>query len=505
MKLKIKNLKKINFVQLLKLGKFKRQFIFVAALVIFVVLNLLLSPLSLRLDFSKGQAYTLSPSTKNILRHLDKTIEIKFFVSSDLPTKLIPVKNEVVDFLNEYSRQGRGKISVKTIDPKKDEAAKSEVQETGIPELQFSQLETDKYALTTAYFGILILSGENKEIIAQATDVDSLEYNLTSAIYKLVKQNLGKIAVVGMTESFDTTTDNLVTLKKVLRQQFEVDFIDISAESEVEEISKDYKAIIVFDDNQKEYSSEEVAKIQKYLDKKGTAVFFVDGVWVLPSLEATESKNGLFALLRDWGIEVNKNLVLSSTAEMVNFGTETLQFYSIYPFWIKTNNFNADSSFFSNINYITFPWVSSLTPKSKTNIEVKFLVKTTKNSWQQKNNFTLNPQSISSPTEKELQEFTVVAQAKKKDSGQIVVIPSSRFVQENYLSRTSDNLGFTLNVLNDLASGGALSGIHQRSVSYYPLPELAENQKDIFKYLNILLLPGLLAVYGVFRLTRKRS
>ncbi len=505
MKIKIKNLKKINFVRLLKLERFKRQFIFIVALAIFFGLNLLLSSFSLRLDFSKGHAYTLSSSTKNILRHLDKPIEIKFFVSSDLPTKLVPVKNEVIDFLNEYSRFGRGKISIKTLDPKRDEAAKSAVQEAGIPELQFSQLEIDKYAVTTAYFGILILSGENKEIIAQATDVDSLEYNLTAAIYKLVKQNLGKIAIIGMTESFDTATDNLATLKKVLRQQFEVDFIDISEESNIEEISKDYKTIIVFDDNQKEYNNQEVAKIKKYLDKKGTAVFFVDGVWVLSNLQTTESKNGLFALLRDWGIEVNKNLILSSTAEMVNFGTETLQFYSIYPFWIRTNNFDTNSSFFSNISYITFPWVSSLTPKSKTNIEVKSLVKTTKNSWQQKNNFILDPQNITLPAEDQLQEFTVVAQAKKKDNGQIVVIPSSRFVQEDYLSRTSDNLGFTLNILNDLASGGALSGIHQRSVSYYPLPELAENQKDIFKYLNILLLPGLLAVYAVIRLTKKKS
>jgi len=497
MKFNSKNLKKINLINLLKLDIFKKQFIIILAFTVFIGSNFILSFVSFRLDFSNGQAYTLSSSTKNILRHLEKPVTIKFYVSSDLPTKLIIVKNEVVDFLNEFNKIGRGKVTVKTLDPKKDTNALKEVQELDIPELQFSQLEADKYAVTTAYFGIAIIIGDKKEIIAQATDLESLEYNLTAAIYKMVKTNLGKVAVLGMSEVFDTTNDNLATLKKVLRQQFEVSF--------VQDIGNSYKSILIFDDNQKEYTREEVEKIKNYLDKKGTAIFFVDGVWVGSNLQTMESKNNLFGLLREWGVEVNKNLVLSTSAEMVNFGNESFQYYSTYPFWIKTNNFNTKSSFFSNINQLTFPWVSSVTVKNQPNIELQELVRSTKNSWLQSNNFVLNPQNIPQPTQNNLKEQVIVVQAKKKNGGQIIIIPSSRFIQENYLSRTSDNLEFTLNILNDLVSDGALSGIRQRAVSYYPLPELAENQKDIFKYLNILLLPGLLTLYGVVRLTKKKN
>jgi hypothetical protein len=52
---------------------------------------------------------------------------------------------------------------------------------------------------------------------------------------------------------------------------------------------------------------------------------------------------------------------------------------------------------------------------------------------------------------------------------------------------------------------GALLGIRQRVVLFYPLPELPENQKDLFKYLNIFLLPSIFGLLGVFRLTKRAS
>lgn len=503
-----KKLPSLSFVKLFKLDKVERQLIYLVTITIFVVINFFLSPVSLRFDLSSGQAYTLSGATKKILRNLEDVVNLKFFVSSDLPTRLLPVKTDVIDFLNEYKKAGGSKIIVKILDPKKDQKALDQVKNAGIPELQFSQLEADKYAVTASYFGISINYEDKKEIIAQATDLESLEYNLTAAIYKLARKQLPKIGIVGKEDVSDPSQDDLYSLKKVLTQQFDTSPINISSDSAETEISSNYKSVLIFDNNKKEYSQQEIDAIKKYLEKKGTAVFFVDGTWVLDNLQTESARHNLFGLIKNWGVEVNKNLVLSTSAELVNFGNETMQFFTPYPFWIKTNNFNGKTSYFSNINQLTFPWVSSLTPTKKTGFEVTELIKTTARSWEQKGppagGFILDPQNIPQPEEKDLKEFIVAAQSKSKNGGEIVIIPSSRFIQERYLTRTSDNLGFTLNLLNDLASGGALSGIRQRAVSFYPLPDLNENQKDIFKYLNILLLPGLLTVLGGLRLMQRK-
>jgi len=86
-----------------------------------------------------------------------------------------------------------------------------------------------------------------------------------------------------------------------------------------------------------------------------------------------------------------------------------------------------------------------------------------------------------------------------------MVLGSSRFILSNYLSRESQNLEFILNVLGDYASDGALSGISSRAVNLYPLPELPENVQEFYKYANIIVLPGIFALYGMWRMWKRNQ
>ena len=495
--------KKINLVKFLKFEAVETKVIYLLVFTVFIIANLLVSSFPLRIDFSSGGAYSLSSSTKKIVKNLDDVLNIKFFVSSDIPTRLLPLKNDVLDFLNEYKKESK-KINVKVLDPKKDEKALNEAKELGLPELQFSQLEKDKYAVTNVYFGLAINYADKKEILPQVTDLESLEYNITSIIYKLTNKELAKIAVLGKNEVFNPQEDDLVTFKKIARQQFILDFIDVSTLSAQKEIPLTYKTVLVFDDGKKEYDGQEIEALKKYLKEKGNAIFFVDGVWLQENLFTTEANHNLFSLLEDYGLSLQKDFVLSTSSELVNFGNQIVQFLTAYPFWVKTNNFNPKISYFSNISQLTYPWASSITLKKKEDLKLQELVKTTKKSWQQKDNFVLDPQRIPEPNLNDLKEFLITASSAKKNEGKIVLIPCSRFILERYQNRTADNLEFTLNLLNDLASGGALSGIRQRAISFYPLPDLSEQQKDLFKYLNIFLLPSLLAVIGGIKLIKRK-
>lgn len=484
----------------------EKQVIVTVVIGLGIVVNLLLIPLSLRADLSFGHAYSLSTSTKKILKNIDDVVNIKFFASSDLPSRLLPLKNDVQDFLNEYKRESGGKVRVQILDPKKNQDAMTQAKELGVPELQFSQLENDKYAVSSSYFGLALSYGDKKEILPQVTAIESLEYNLTNAMYKMTGKEEVKIGMVGMEESLDPAQDQLQLLKRTLGQQFQIETLDVSSASGSVNIDPSFKTVFVFTGGGKIYGEEEVSKLTRYLDNKGKGIFFVDGISVQDSLTASPATHNLFPLLAKYGIKVSGDLVLSTAAEVINLGNESNPFVPVlYPFWVKTNNFQKDISYFSNINQLTYPWVSSLTLEKKNNISVKELVKSTKESWVQKDGFFLNPQEIPLPDEKNLKEFLISAEAEKKDGGRIVVISSSRFTLDRYLSQASNNLEFLLNVVNDLASGGVLSGIRQRAVNFYPLPPLSESQKDLFKYGNMLLLPLVFICYGGLRLWKRRS
>jgi ABC-type uncharacterized transport system involved in gliding motility auxiliary subunit len=485
-------MKKINF----SLEGLQKTSIYIISLAIFIVFNFLISYLPLRIDFSAGKAHTLSSSTKKIISKLDDIVNIRVFISSDLPLRLLPLKTDVVDLVNEYEKQGRGKIIVKNLDPKKDEKALNEAKELGIPELQFSQIEKDKYAVSATYFGMAIQYGDKKEIIPQATNLDSLEYDITSSIYKMTRKEAIKIGILGSTESYGSQQDDLYSAKKILQQQFELNYLT--------KIDPSIKTLLVFDDNEKQYATSEAEMIENYINKGGKAIFMVDGVYVGEGLTTQPATHNLFSVFESYGMKLNKNLVLSSSAELANFTTGLVSFFTPYPFWVRTSNFLKNSAEFSNVGVLTFPWVSSVDINEKDEVETTVLVKSEKNSWEQKDNFVLMPNNIPSPAENELRQFNLIVEAEVKNGGQFVIIPSSRFVKEQFLSRGQGNIGLLLNLINNYASEGALSGIRSRTTLISPIKEVSENTKDLIKYLNILLLPGLFALVGVVRLVKRK-
>lgn len=485
---------------ILKKIQFDKPLIIIATVAVFFLINLLLSGMAYRADFSQGRAYTLSPATQKIIRKLDDVVTIKFYVSSDLPSTLTPAKTSVQDFLTQYKTAGGNHIIIKTVDPKKDTNAAKEAQELQIPQLQFSQLQNDKYQVSAAYFALGIFYGSNKEVIPQATDLANLEYNITSAVYKLTNKELPQIAVAGIDQGTPGQNDPFSPFKTTISKQFQPAYLDLAA-NDIKDL-KAYKTLVVIDANQAKFPDGAADKVKQYLAEKGNVIMMADGVWVNDNLSTATADHNLFPLLQSQGITLQRNLVLSASAEYVNFGNASYQYLSAYPFWLKTNSFNTKTDYFSNISQLTFPWTSSVALDKKANGTV--LVYSPNVSWQQNNTYELNPQNIPEPGDKDITRFPLIVSAKTASGGTLILIPSSRFVDARYLSQNSGNIEFVFNALNNLASGGALTGIRSRTLSFHQLPSLPDNQTEAVKYLTIGILPLMFAIYGAIRLIRRK-
>jgi ABC-type uncharacterized transport system. len=83
---------KMTFTKIFKLEKVEKWVIVVLSFLVFFAANYLVSLFSFKIDLSFGKAYSLSSSTKKIIKNLDDVLNIKFFVSSDLPVRLLPLK-----------------------------------------------------------------------------------------------------------------------------------------------------------------------------------------------------------------------------------------------------------------------------------------------------------------------------------------------------------------------------------------------------------------------------
>jgi ABC-type uncharacterized transport system involved in gliding motility auxiliary subunit len=475
-------------------SKLSHPALILLVIALIVAANIMSRLVTARIDLSRGQAYTLTDSSKKIVSAISgEPVKMTFYQSSTLPSQLQPVARDVRDLLTEYDRAGN--VQVSYIDPVSTEDQQA-AEAAGIVPLQFSLTKRDQLEYSKGYFGIVIARGKDSQVVSQAIQLGDLEYQISSAIYKLTTKELPTVGLVG-DEGVDPA--QLEPLRQLLSSQFTVQ------SSSTPEAST--KALLVVDSGAKTYEEGEIAKLTSYVKGGGNAIFMLDGVTVDPTLQAAEATHGLFDLLSSFGIVLQKDLVLSQQSEFINASAQAGgQFQVIVPyyFWLKTATFNPEVSFFSNIQSISMPWASSLQLKKVNGVNTKELIQTSPVSWHQTENFTLDPQAITDPKQSELKPFVIGAQSTLEKGGSVVVIPSSRFAFAQFQSQNSGNLNLLMNMVSQFAAGGALSGIRQRDVSIVPIPTLSDNAREMVKYTTILLLPLLFVAYGALRLYKRR-
>ena len=100
---------------------------------IIALLNLLSLRFFTRADLSEGKLFSVSESTKQVVRDLDDIVNIKVYFSRDLPPYLTTHIREIRDLLSEYRAYGGRNVVVTWEDPADDPEMAQRVQVMGIP------------------------------------------------------------------------------------------------------------------------------------------------------------------------------------------------------------------------------------------------------------------------------------------------------------------------------------------------------------------------------------
>ncbi|PIR94818.1 ABC transporter, partial [Candidatus Falkowbacteria bacterium CG10_big_fil_rev_8_21_14_0_10_37_6] len=136
------------------------------------------------------------------------------------------VRQEVEDILAEYQSYANNKLAIEFIDPQDDEKIQQNLQLVGIPLLQFNVLENDKYEVINGYLGMVVQYGDNKQAIPVVNNTQNLEYQLTSAIKKVVA---AENPVIGFTIGHGELdrAANLTILNQKLSEIYTVRDVDL--------------------------------------------------------------------------------------------------------------------------------------------------------------------------------------------------------------------------------------------------------------------------------------
>jgi gliding motility-associatede transport system auxiliary component len=498
-------------------------------LAILIVVNVLSVFINIRFDMTEGKDFSISKTTKNIVKELDDIVVINAYFTKDLPGRLIPLKQQVEDILDEYVNYSQGKINISFIDPAASDELKLEVQSLGIPPVQFSTVEQDKYEVANGYLGLAILYEDGKEIIPVVESIATLEYELTNAIKKVTSDE-------SLTVAFSTGHDELAkdvdfqTVTKYLEKQYSVVEQDLSTGELIDESIK----TLIIAQPKLAFTDRDLYIIDQFLMRGGSVLALVDGTSLAEGLQASKLNTGLENLLAKHGIMVNPDLVLDVSNGMASFTSGYVQFMAPYPFFVKSIGqfMNPDSVLVNRLESVLLPWVSSveLMEEGDDTTSVFDLIRTTDSAWNQVDNFNLDPQQqFSIPNESRMQYSLAAAKfgsfesyfnnkdipgatgeqsedfISSTEDSRLIVVGDGDFATDSFLRQNSENLIFLSNLVDGLTQDLDLIMIRSKSITDRPLKDVSFVLRQVIKYINILLPTIIMVIYGFVRMYIRRK
>jgi len=493
-----------------------------------IAINFLVSQKAFYLDLTDEKIYTTSEATKDILKNLDKEVNINLYISKDLPVDLLNVKTQVVDFMNQYEDIAGGKLKVAYFEPENEREKIMELAEKGIPQIQFNVMEKDKFEVKQGFFGMEIVSGEGdnekRESIPLISSIDTLEYDFISAVYSVSKEQKETIAFL---QGHNEKQLQVFSLEK----SYEIANVEIESEEENkgffiqgsggemksedgEEVEKEKEFIVpatmIIAGPTAIFSGEEIAVIDEYIKNGGNAIVLSEAVNpnLQGSLEAQPVENNLNELTKKYGIEINSDLVYDKSNSNITYQQGFFSVSKPYPFWVKAikENFGEHPSL-SDIQSIMFPWVSSLAINESENYIASPLISTTKEADFVSGSFNLLPDNIFYFADKS--QRVLVAFSKPKDenssSGLLFVVGDSDFISSGFTRQAPDNETFFLNLVDSISNSANLASIRSKNIVDRPIKDIDEPEKNYWKFLAIFAAAVLVDIYGVARITRRRK
>ncbi len=472
--------------------------------VLVVMVNLLGSYVRGRLDLTSGGLYTLDQGTKDLLGNLDDIVQVKLFVSSELPPEFQLQLRDVRDLLADMRSASDGKLVVTEVDPGSDEDAQSEAQSLGINPVEFNVLRDEQFEVRRGYYGMAVEYADKSDVTPVIQQTDDLEFRLASAIYNMTTTK--RVGVRYMQGFGSSRLGSVQGLAKSLGDRYDMKAMDMTGDS-VPPISTDSVSVFVVDGPTQTVDSLAVKRIQDYIDAGGAALLMLEPVNIdNQSPVPMPVTSGLAPVLQERGITMTKDMVMDlASSERVNAGRQgVFQVILPYPLWPIVRP-ASDNTMTNGINQLTLGWAAALNYTDSA---------TTQPLWQ-----TSDAGAMRSPTDPILptSDFDVpddelgvktiavaVTPPEGDDRGRMVVVGDASWTDPEYIQANPGNLSFLANAIDWLAQDEALIRIRSKDRTPPNLVFESDVTRNVLKWGNLVGIPILFVLIGALRVTGRR-
>jgi ABC-type uncharacterized transport system involved in gliding motility auxiliary subunit len=288
-------------------------------LVVLALANAAFARTTVRVDLTEEKIYSLSPGTKKVLGDLSDVATVKVYWDKEIPSNAAIAQRRLRGLLEEYEANGDGRVRVEWVDMASD-AGKKEAEERGVFKGGFQEIGASKVQLTQAFHGIVLLYEDKTATIGPLVEgaadntyqaASSLEYDLTSALWKWSRKSTPIVGVVKSTPPRDFMQMHagggggdkftLLTGPKLLGKEYG-DALKPSVDLELP-VPPEVTVLVVL--APQDLSEKKVFHLEQFVLRGGKALVLVDRVGIEQAAQGSPAKK---TGLEDWwkaqGIEV---------------------------------------------------------------------------------------------------------------------------------------------------------------------------------------------------------
>lgn len=363
-----------------------------------IAANLLGSVLYMRIDLTTEKRYTLSDTSKEILKNIDDYIFFRVYLEGDFPADFKKLRKETKEMLDEFRAYSRF-IDYEFINPSESNNPNERTDtykllyQSGLNPTTLSDATRDGGSQQTIIWPCALISyrekempidllegqnGNSREQVIEAS-TRSLEFKLIDAVKTMVSRKKASVAFIE--GHGELNKDEVMDITRSLSKRYNVKRISIdekitslnrrSYESDSSVlIVPNYDAIIIAKPTTS-FSEKDKFIIDQYIMYGGKVLWLVDPVFAtMDSLRNQSSTMGI-ALdvniedqLFKYGVRLNNNLVLDYNCASIAIvtgqvgGQPQMEYYRWYYFPLL--NAASENNIVSNINPVKADFASSI-------------------------------------------------------------------------------------------------------------------------------------------------
>ena len=477
----------------------------VLLLTILLLLNSISTSRFFRIDLTDNNMFSLSTSSKSVIKEVDDLLTMKVYFSNDLPGEYANNRRYLQDILEEYVAISKGNIKFEFAPQDKLE---EEAQKSGIMPLQLQVIENDKVEVKRVLMGMAILFEDNKEVLPVIQTTTGLEYEITTKIKKLVETNKPSIAIA----QFEGQNEQYQSIQNVLRQRYDVRILKLE-----ESIPLDISAILIGGISDS-LNTEEKNNLSQFMDRGGN--LFVSQNRVKTNLQIQQAvpiQSDIFDFLQKYGFTVEENLVTDKICGRVNvqqqMGPIRMNVPMEYPLLPIIRSFNGGEPIVAGLEQMQLIFPSEIKQDSSSFGRVKFtpLFFTSEQSGELRGTYNLSPDPQQNPFIRMFNKSNQILGARSEFTSsagilnQVILVSDSEFMADGGGGRSPENHIFILNSIDYLIGDQDLIALRSREITSRPLQDISDASKKTWKWINISAPSFFIIGFGLIRIRRQKN